>query len=341
MTGTASFSYSDTALVSVVAHHAPEIITSTQIDEWLAPAYERLDTKPGLLEGLAGIRERRFWPTEGDYSFTDVAARAGAAAIQEAGVSPNDIGLLIDTSVCRAHLEPSSAVAVHSILDLPSSCINFDLSNACLGFMNAIWLAGTMIDAGQINYALVVDGEGSRQPIEATINRLNQPNSTIDDLFDQFATLTLGSGAAAAVIGRHSDNPGSHRIVGGVARADTSHHTLCIGGLEGMKTDTKSLLNAGLQLSKETWVDGEEKGWLDAARYIVHQISAVHTTMMSELLGLNTERVPLTFPLYGNIGPASVPITLAGELDALNEGDQVLCLGIGSGINASVTEIIW
>jgi len=339
MTTNASFNFRDVAVLSVDAQLAPEIVTSAQIDQWLAPAYERFGTEGGLLEGLAGISERRWWPR--GVSFTDAASMAGREAMTKAGVRPDDIGLLIDTSVCREHLEPSAAVAVHAELGLPASCINFDLANACLGFMNAMWLAGTMIDSGQIDYALIVDGEGSRQPIERTVERLNSPESTIDDLFDQFATLTLGSGSAAAVIGRHSDNPGSHKLVGGVARADTGHHRLCIGDLEGMKTDTKALLNAGLQLSKETWVEAHERGWLDADRYVVHQISAVHTTMMCDLLGLDTAKVPLTFPMFGNIGPASVPITLAGEVDTLSAGDQVLCLGIGSGINASVTEIIW
>ncbi|MCB0901593.1 MAG: 3-oxoacyl-ACP synthase III, partial [Actinobacteria bacterium] len=75
---------------------------------------------------------------------------------------------LVDTSVCRARLEPSSAVFVHDALDLPSSCLNFDLSNACLGFVNGMQLAGTMIDSGQIEYALIVDAEGSRLIQERT-----------------------------------------------------------------------------------------------------------------------------------------------------------------------------
>jgi 3-oxoacyl-[acyl-carrier-protein] synthase III len=51
--------------------------------------------------------------------------------------------------------------------------------------------------------------------------------------------------------------------------------------------------------------------------------------------------VPLTFPLLGNVGPASIPITLSMEADSLQPGDMVLLLGIGSGINASAIELIW
>lgn len=339
MHGNATFSHTDSAILSVSAAHAPEIVTSAEFDQQLATTYERLGTQPGLLEGLAGIRERRWWP-EG-YAFTDAATAAGSAALAESGVEPGDIGLLIDTSVSRDRLEPSAAVTVHHNLDLPSDCINFDLANACLGFMNAIQLAGTMIDAGQVEYALVVDGEGSRYTQERTLERLRGPDVTVDDLFAEFATLTLGSGAAAMVLGRHSEHPMSHRVVGGIARADTRSHDLCIGTLDRMHTDTKGLLDAGLDLAKRAWVDVEERGWLDMDRYIIHQVSAVHTSLMCSTLGIDPAKAPMTFPTLGNVGPASIPITLAGEQDALEPGDRVLCLGIGSGINASATELVW
>ena len=339
MSGNASFDLRDAAVVSIAHVDAPQVVTSSEIDEQLAETYERVGAQPGLLESLAGIRERRWWP-EG-YLFTDAAAAAGAKAIAAAGIRSDDIGLLIDTSVCRDRLEPSSAVTVHNTLDLPSSCMSFDLSNACLGFVNALQVAGNMIDGGQIDYALIVDGEGSRGLQESTIARLAGPDTTMGDLFAEFASLTLGSGGAAAVVGRHSDNPGSHRIVGGLARADTSHHDICVGDLEGMRTDTKALLDAGLHVSKLAWGDADERGWLDADRYIVHQVSQVHTAMMSELLGLDAAKVPLTFPTLGNVGPASIPITLSMESESLNTGDKVILMGIGSGINASAIELIW
>ncbi|MCP4304162.1 MAG: 3-oxoacyl-ACP synthase III [bacterium] len=339
MSGNAAFSYSDTAIVSIAHEEAPEVVASAQFDERLAETYARVGGQAGLLESLAGIKERRWWP-EG-YLFTDAAAAAGAKAIEAGGVRVDEIGLLIDTSVCRDRLEPSSAVTVHNALDLPSWCLNFDMANACLGFMNALQIAGNMIESGQINYALIVDGEGSRRPQEATLERLAGPEATMADLFAEFATLTLGSGGAAAVVGRHSDNPGSHRLVRGISRADTAHHNLCVGTLDRMRTDTRGLLNAGLDVSKLAWGDAEEYGWLDADRYIIHQVSQVHTTMLCERLGIDLSRVPLTFPMLGNVGPASIPITLSLEADKLQAGDRVMMLGMGSGINAMATELIW
>jgi len=339
MSGNAVYTLHDAAIVSIAHEEAPEVVTSGHFDALLAETYERVGAQSGLLESLAGIKERRWWP-EG-YLYTDAAAAAGAKAIEASGVRVEDIGLLIDTSVCRDRLEPSSAVTVHNALDLPSWCLNFDLSNACLGFVNALQVAGSMIDSGQINYALIVDGEGSRELQTNTLARLSGEDATMADLFAEFASLTLGSGGSAAVVGRHSENPGSHKIVQGLARADTSHHTLCVGDLQRMSTDTKSLLNAGLQVSKLGWGDAEELGWLDADRYIVHQISQVHTAMLCETLGIDTTKVPLTFPYLGNVGPASIPITLSLEAESLEPGDQVLLLGIGSGLNASAMELIW
>jgi 3-oxoacyl-[acyl-carrier-protein] synthase-3 len=63
--------------------------------------------------------------------------------------------------------------------------------------------------------------------------------------------------------------------------------------------------------------------------------------MLCETLGIDPAKVPLTFPLLGNVGPASIPITLSLEADSLEPGDQVLLLGIGSGLNASAMELIW
>ncbi len=339
MSGNASFTFDDVAAISLERCIAPVTVTSADIDERLAPFLERIGSEPGLLQNLAGIEERRQWP-EG-VSFMDAAAMAAEKALASAGVSADQIGLLIDTSVCRERLEPSSAVTVHDLLGLPTDCINYDLSNACLGFLNGIHLAGVMIESGQIDYALVVDGEGTREIHNNTIERLLQEDSSLDDLFSNFASLTLGSGSAAMVLGRHSQNPGSHKVVRGFFRAMTEHHDLCVGSLDGMRTDARALLDAGTGLAKIAWDEAEKDDWQGLDRYILHQVSKVHTAAMIDVLGLDASRVPMTFPTYGNIGPAAIPFTLADVQDTLSEGDRVLCMGIGSGLNASVIELLW
>ena len=335
------FRHQHSGILSLAAIEAPRIVTSDWIDEQLAETYQRNGLRPGLLAGLAGIEERRWW--DDDVSFTDAAAMAGRAAIEKAGIDPSKIGVLISTSVCKENLEPSVACAVHDQLGLSTSCLNFDIANACLGFINAMHLAATMLDAGTVEYALIVDGEGSRYTQQTTLERLRDPNSTAGDVFAEFASLTLGSGAAAMVMARKNRHGDVHRLIGGVARAGTEHNSLCIGNLDRMTTDTHGLLVAGLDLAADAWdASKTDFDWTDGLDwYIFHQVSKVHTTMLCDRLAIDSSKVPLTFPKYGNVGPAAVPITLASVQDQIQPGQRVLCMGIGSGLNTSFSEILW
>jgi 3-oxoacyl-[acyl-carrier-protein] synthase-3 len=318
---------------------APEVISSAWIDEQLAETFERCGIRPGLLEAVAGIVERRWWP-EG-VTFDEAAAMAGREAMSAANVEPSDIDLLISTSVCKHHLEPSVACAVHYRLGLPATCDNFDLGNACLGFVNAMNVAAMAIESGQARTVLIVDGEGSRHTQLATIDRLRSPETTTMDVFDQFASLTLGSGAAAMVMGGPRST--GHAFLGGITRAATRHHDLCVGDLEQMRTDTAGLLEGGLQLAKETRDAAALAGWEwdDCDWYVMHQVSEVHTKKLCELLDVDMQRVPLSYPLFGNIGPAAVPYTLSTISEKIAPGDRVLLMGIGSGLNCAGAELVW
>ena len=286
MSGNAGFRLHNTAMLSVCAVEAPIVVPSSAFDDRLAATYRRVGMKPGMLAERAGVVERRWWPT--DVSFADAAAMAGAKALAEAGIIPAQVGVMINTSVSREYLEPSTAVAVHHQLGLPTSCLNFDLANACLGFVNAIQLAGNMIDSGQADYAVLVDAEGSRYTQEVTLARLEGGDATAEDLRSQFATLTLGSGAAAMVLGRADRHPEGHRVVGGVSRAGTEHHDLCVGDLDRMRTDTKRLFEAGLALALETWKDAKaEFDWQGIDWFVAHQTSVVHIRAMAAALGVD------------------------------------------------------
>jgi 3-oxoacyl-[acyl-carrier-protein] synthase III len=341
LTGNATFRHDNTALLAVTSVEAPVVVSSAEFDERLAPSLKRLRLSKRLLERVAGVTERRWWSPGSD--FDDAAIEAGAKAMAEAGIEPGDVGLLINTSVTRRNLEPSVAVKIHHSLGLPSSAMNFDLANACLGFVNGMTLAANMIDSGQIKYALIVAGEDAQRTQEATFRRLNREDSTREDFLSEFATLTLGSGAAAAVLGPADSHPGSHRILGGVSRAGTQHHELCVGGIDGMYTDTKGLLDGGLELVVTAWHEAQADGWSWGAmdRYVTHQVSNSYTNAIIKAVDLERERVPITFPHWGNVGPASLPMTLAQESQSLSPGDRVLCLGVGSGLNTSMMEIAW
>ncbi|MET4098554.1 3-oxoacyl-[acyl-carrier-protein] synthase III [Agrococcus sp. UYP10] len=338
--GNATTRFSNVALLSVASALPSRVTTSADIEDRLAAALSRLKLRGGLLERVAGVLERRNW---GEGESADAATvQAGERALAEAGVRASDVGLLINTSVTRKHLEPSVAVRLHHELGLPTSAVNFDVANACLGFVNGMSLAAGMIESGQIRYAIVVNGEDADDIQVNTIDRLLGADIDRDDFLSEFATLTLGSGSAAAVLGRADEHPEGHRILGGVTRAATQWHDLCVGSAEGMYTNAKALLKGGLDLVVSAWKEAApEWKWSEMDRYITHQVSSVHTNAIVKAAKLDPERVPTTFPKYGNVGPASIPITLAEEQATLRQGDRVLLMGVGSGLNTAMLELAW
>ncbi|KAA9085372.1 3-oxoacyl-ACP synthase III [Microbacterium radiodurans] len=340
MHGNATVRYDDVALLSVASVLPSRVTTSDEIEDRLTDVLKRLRLKPGLLRRVAGVNERRNW-AEGESS-DDATIAAGERALAEAGVDPSRVGLLINTSVTRKHLEPSVAVRLHHGLGLPSSAINFDVANACLGFINGMTLAAGMIQSGQIEYAIVVNGEDADEIQVNTVERLTRGGLDRDAFMSEFASLTLGSGSAAAVLGRASAHPEGHRIIGGVTRAATQFHELCVGSVDGMFTDAKALLKGGLALVVDAWEEAQSTfSWSGMDRYITHQVSSVHTNAIVKAVGLDRGRVPTTYPTLGNVGPASIPITLAAEQETLDRGDRVLLMGVGSGLNTSTLELQW
>jgi len=340
VSGNATTRFSNVSLLSVTRRLPSRVTPSADIQRRLAPALKRLRLPTTLLERVAGVEARRNWGPGEDADTATVAA--GAEALAAAGVEPDEVGLLINTSVTRKHLEPSVAVGLHHGLALPSSAVNFDIANACLGFINGMTLAAGMIESGQIRYAVIVNGEDADEIQDNTVERLLRKDVGREDFMAEFASLTLGSGSAAAVLGSADAHPEGHRILGGVTRAATQHHGLCVGSPDGMFTDAEALLEGGLELVVEAWKDAiPEWDWEAMDRYVTHQVSRVHTNAIVEAVGLDRAKVPTTYPTLGNVGPASVPITLVQEAETLEAGDRVLLMGVGSGINTAMLELAW
>ena len=336
--------FKNVVIQSLVAVDAPIEISSEEIGERLRPTMERLGIRPGLIEEISGISTRRFW--DHDTQPSDAATMAAEKAIIEAGIERNKIGVLINTSVCRDYLEPSTACLVHGNLGLDEHCLNFDIGNACLAFLNGMDVAARMIERGDIDYALIVDGESSGPITEATIARLLQPGVEETQFRAEFASLTLGSGAAAMIMCRRDLAPEGHSYLGSVTRAATEFNKLCYGQMDRMVTNTSVLLTEGLKLASKTFgVAREAFGWVaeELDQFIIHQVSKAHTDSLMSLLKLNPERIHRIYPNMGNIGPAAVPIALAKAVESgkIKSGDRVALLGIGSGLNCSMAEIVW
>ena len=331
--------------ISGLAHvDADVVVSSSEIEAQIAPTMERLGMPLGLLEGLTGIENRRFW-SEGT-SPSDGAAMAAEKVLAEGPVASTDISAVINTSVSRDYLEPSTAAIVQGKIGLGEYCINFDVGSACLGFLQGAALAAAQIERGEYKHALIVAGETGRPLVENTIRNLQDPNIDDSTFRDQFASLTLGSGAAAMILSKGEPDDGLPRFVGGLTVSATQHHDLSVGDFQGMRTDTQALLKAGLDLATVAWGDSTDAfGWTheDVHTYAIHQVSKVHTDLLIDLLGFDGNKVPRIYPQHGNMGPAAVTTVLSKEVEAGNvkSGDKVLLTGMGSGINSSVFEVVW
>jgi acyl-CoA:acyl-CoA alkyltransferase len=338
----------DSVCIESLGYALPdESWSSAQIEEQLRPLYERLKLPAGRLELMTGIRERRMWPAGTRPS--DASAAAGKAALAQSSLRPDDVELFIHAAVSRDMLEPATASFAHQKIGLPGTAQIFDVSNACLGFLNSLTLAASMIEAGQIKCALVAAGENGRPLVEQTLRTLLDQPLTRNGIKPFFANLTIGSGAVAALVCHRSLVRGrSHRLLGGIARAATQHSALCQGDTYGaeslaMQTDSEQLLMAGLALARDTWGAFTAEQGSQFARYICHQVGSTHRRKLYETLGLDEAKDFSTFEYLGNTGSVALPVTLAKAIEAgaVREGDRVGLLGIGSGLNCLMLAVEW
>lgn len=331
--------------IAGLAHIDPPLsLSSAEINARLKKTTDRLGIATDVLQDVAGIYSRRLW--DGDMAISDAAVLAAEKAILDAGIPKEKIGLLVNTSVSRDYLEPSVASMVSGTLGLSDECQNFDVANACLAFLNGMDIAGRMIERGEIDYALIVDGENTNVVYEKTIERLNRDGITEEEFRSEFASLTLGSGAAAMILTRKELAPDAPLYKGGVTRAATEWNALCRGNLDRMVADTRMLLIEGIKLAQKTFEAAKiALGWAveELDQFVIHQISRAHTDAFTKAFGIDKSKVLTIFAEHGNIGPASVPIVLSKlrDLGKLKKGTRIALLGIGSGLNCSMAEVVW
>jgi 3-oxoacyl-[acyl-carrier-protein] synthase-3 len=335
------------AIESLAVVVPDEVWTSAEIESRLRPMYERLRLPEGRLELMTGIRERRMWPDGTRPS--DASAAAGRAVLAKSALAADKVELFIHAAVSRDMLEPATASFAHRKIGLPASAQIFDVSNACLGFLNALTIAAGLIESGQIKCAMVVSGENGRPLVDQTLRTLVERPLSRNEIKPYFANLTIGSGAVAAMVCHRSLVAGrAHRLLGGIARAATQHSELCQGDTYGaeslaMQTDSEQLLLAGVALAQDTWKEFTAEQGSEFSRFICHQVGSAHRRKLYETLGLDLTRDFSTFETLGNTGSVALPATLgkAIEAGAVREGDRVGLLGIGSGLNCLMLALEW
>ncbi len=339
--------------VNALAYALPDEVVSTRaLEEALQPVYSALRIPSGQLEALTGIRERRWWP-EG-FRVSDGALMAARKAMHSLDLPASSIDTLVYAGVCRDQHEPATACRVASELNLGDHAVLFDLSNACLGVLNGMIEVANRIELGQASIGMVVSCESSRDINLDTLRRLTQ-QPDLQDLKDNLATFTGGSGAVAVVLSRYPDLGQAHRLLGGSIRNEHRYHDLCRWGLRRVRehlmeqyliTDAIQVMKHGVALGLKTWQAFlEELQWRpeQIARVISHQVGSAHRRTVLASLGLHESKDFASFPNLGNIGTVSLPLTaaLAEEQGFLQAGDQVAWLGIGSGLNCMMLGLEW
>lgn len=341
--------FANVVIESIAVALPDEVLSSADIEQRLAPLYERLKLPEGRLELMTGIKERRVWPAGTRPS--DASAAAGKAVLAKSRFKPEQMEFFAHCAVSRDMLEPATASFAHRKIGLPPTTQIFDISNACLGFLNAMTVAASMIESGQIKCALIASGENGGPLVEHTLaTLLGHPHSR-QAIKPFFANLTIGSGAVAAILCHQDLAPDGHRLLGGIAKAATEYSDLCQGDTHGadslaMQTDSEALLVAGVQLAQETWSEfRREIGWstADFDRFICHQVGSTHRRKLYEALRLDLAKDFSTFETLGNTGSVALPSTLAiaAESGAIQAGDKVGLLGIGSGLNCLMLAVEW
>jgi 3-oxoacyl-[acyl-carrier-protein] synthase-3 len=321
------------ATIASVASWLPErILTNADLERMV-------DTSDEWIRRMTGIAERRV--AEPEDATSDLAARAGAIALQRASIAPADVDMLI-VATCSPDMGfPSTACIAQAKMGL--TCPAFDINAACTGFLYALELAASMIEAGRLRTVLVVGAE--------ILTRLV-------DFTDRSTCILFGDGAGAVVL-RASDEPGILSVhlgadgtgadllsipAGGIAKpltAETCAHGdqyIHMNGNEVYKFAVRAIPRVTKQALAESSLELSDVDWL-----VPHQANQRITDTVGESLGIPHENVVSSIANSGNTSAASIPIALDTLLASgrLKRGDVLALVGFGAGLTYGAAIVRW
>ncbi|HEX6458126.1 MAG TPA: beta-ketoacyl-ACP synthase 3 [Thermoleophilaceae bacterium] len=279
-----------------------------------APIAERLGVDERWIETRTGIRERRALLDHERVS--DLAAQAGALALERSGITPDEIDLLIVATTTQDEITPNTAPLVAGELDLANAA-PIDVGAACTAFVSALQVTTAQLESGRSRKALVIG-------VDALHRYLNHDDRRTAALF--------GDGAGAVVMTATSEGRMGPIVLG----SESAPEMIRIrrgGTLEMQGHDT--FVNAVARISEVTLEVVERAGLAleEVDLFVYHQANARIIAAVGEKLGLSPERVIDCIANYGNTSAASIPIALAeAEADGrLKPGMRVLAGAFGAG----------
>ena len=287
---------------------------------------------------MTGVRSRHV--ADEGINASDLAAAAARTVLERSETRAKDIDLLIFASASQDMLEPATANMVQE--KVGTGCPVFDVKNACNSFMSGIQVAEALIKTGEADRVLVTSGETPSRSIKWAVNGR-------DDFKFSFPGYTLGDAGAAALLVASDDECGIfHRSFQTVSR---HWHACTIPGggsvhprgdeFSYFRSDGTALRDAFAEngagiLERALAVTGTS--YDDYSRILVHQVAMPFLKVFLDVTGVPAEKVEITLPELGNIASTTLPVAFAQSVarNALQPGDNVLWIGLASGISVGV-----
>jgi 3-oxoacyl-[acyl-carrier-protein] synthase III len=275
-----------------------------------------------------GVHERRH-VTDGQ-RLQDLATAAGREALDEAGLAPADVDLVLVATVGADELLPNAAPLV--ALDLGADSAGaMDVGAACTGFLSGLSLAAAQVESGRCENVLVIGAD--------VLSRWTDPA-------DRGTAALFADGAGAVVVGAANGGPGliGHIALhsdGSGARAIRATHDDPIIHMQGHDT-----FKAAVHRLSESTLEAVERVGLqldDIGLFVYHQANARILAAVGERLGLERDRVIDCIDRYGNTSSATLPIALADarERGMVEPGMNVLLAAFGAGFTWGAGVIQW
>ena len=293
-------------------------LTNSEIEQFL-------DTSDEWIRSRTGIGNRYIAENE---ETSDLAYKAAQQAIQNAGITADEVGLIIVATVTQDQNFPSVACQIQERLGI-SGCGAMDISAACSGFIYGTAIAKQFIESNSYEYILVVG-----------VEKL----SKITDWNDRNTAVLFGDGASAAVIGKVSEGRGILAYELGADGTGGKHLYLnpedhiSMNGREVFKFAVRQMGESAISVLEKAGLTKEDVDYL-----VPHQANIRIMEAARERLGLPEEKMSKTIQKYGNTSAASIGISIVDDLaeGKIKDDDIVVLVGFGGGLTWGALALKW
>jgi len=333
------------SVVAGVGYYVPEqVITSKDVDARLN-GIRHLNVG-NMVENITGVKERRY--ASSNIQASDLAVEAARDALEQAGMSPSDLDVILFTSCSRDLAEPATANIVQAKLGAVRARV-MDVTNACNSFLSGLEVMDALIAGGRAKAGLVVAGEKL-----STVVNWNLKNAS--ELQSGFAALTLGDGGGAMVL-IEKNNHDNRGILGTYFVSDGKEWPLSVvmgGGTISPRNNLNDTYfwSDSLKLNRLAMkhvprvIEHVMKmiKWTPADIDLVvpHQVSLSVAHKIARRFDYPFEKIMMVLDRYGNVGAASTPIALREAIreGRVKKGSSIMLLGGAAGFSAGAIGLI-